>query len=251
MAKLRKLNPAIGRGYGSLSQIIYRQLRDQILWGAITPGDPLTVRGLAERLAVSPMPVRDALRQLAAEELVEITPRSSTRVAHISLRTIQELFLLRRCLEPLAARLAVPNLTVFDIRRLRGFQEKLENAASADNPEAWHRWNQEFHLFVFRKSENTQLERIAQNLWDRNFLHFSGRAVTQAGFRERRAEEHREILHAFEARDAEVADSAWRLHMERSEVETVEFLRQLLPPAARRESRPPTKRAPRRVDTGA
>lgn len=219
----------LGRTYKSLSELVYARVRHEILWGVISSGSVLTVRGIAERLAVSPMPVRDALQRLASEELVEIHPRSATRVAQISPETIQELYLLRRHLEPLAARLAVPHLTPADILRLKALLLKLELAARKDDPAEWHRWNQEFHFLIFRRSGNLQLERVAQSLWDRQFLHFAARAVTQPRFRDRRAIEHRAIVQAIEKGDADATKKAWRDHLVQSEKEAVEHLRQLVP----------------------
>ena len=229
MATTRRTGSHRGLKCTSLSELVYERLRREILWGVIPPGCVLTVRGLAQRLSVSPMPVRDALQRLASEELVEIRPRSSTRVAQISPETIQELYLLRRHLEPLAARLAFPHLTRVDIRRLKGLLQKLEVAARKDDPEEWHRWNQEFHFLIFRRSGNLQLERVAQSLWDRQFLHFAARAVTQAKFRDRRAIEHRRIVQAIAKGDADATEAAWRDHLVQSEAEAVEHLRQLRP----------------------
>jgi DNA-binding GntR family transcriptional regulator len=217
--------------------LVYERLRREILWGVIPPGSVLTVRGLAERLAVSPMPVRDALQRLASEELVEIHPRSSTRVAQISPDTIQELYLIRRHLEPLAARLAVPRMTQADIKRLKSLLQKLEVAAHNDDPEEWHRWNQEFHFLIFRRSGNVQLERVAQGLWDRQLLHFAARAVTQPQFRDRRAAEHWAIVKAIVKGDAAATEEAWREHLIQSETEAVAHLRQLMPNTAPRPER--------------
>jgi DNA-binding GntR family transcriptional regulator len=237
MATLKRIAASLGREYESLSNLVYKRIRDEILWGVIPPGSTLTVRGLAERLAVSPMPVRDALQRLASEELVEISPRSSTRVAQISPETIEELYLLRRHLEPLAARLALPHLTSVDIRRLKSLLQKLEAAARDDDPGEWHRWNQEFHFLIFRRSGNVQLERVAQNLWDRQFLHFAARAVTQSKFRDRRAMEHRTIVQAIVKGDADATEEAWRDHLVQSETEAVAHLRQLTPGIATRPER--------------
>jgi len=234
MTTTRRTGSSRGLKHTSLSELVYERLRREILWGVIPPGSLLTVRGLAERLAVSPMPVRDALRRLASEELVEIHPRSSTRVAQISPDTIQELYLIRRHLEPLAARLAVSRMTRADIRRLKTLLQKLEGAARDDDPEEWHRWNQEFHFLIFRRSGNAQLERVAQSLWDRQFLHFAARAVTQSKFRDRRAVEHRTIVRAIMKGDADTTEEAWRDHLAQSETEAVEHLRQLMPRIAAR-----------------
>jgi DNA-binding GntR family transcriptional regulator len=191
----------------------------------------LSVRKLSERLAVSPMPVRDALRRLATDELVDVAPRSSTRVTQISLERVQEVIEVRCCLEALAARLAVAQLTPSDVERLKRFQKRLDLAAVQDRPEEWHRWNQEFHLLILRKCGNTLLQRMTQDLLERSFRHSTGRAVTQAGFRDRRSKEHRRILRAILRRDPDATEAAWRDHLLQSGIETVDYLRTLTPSA--------------------
>ena len=232
MPDRKPLPTALGKQYESLSDLVYRHLRDQILWGTLPPGSRLSLRGLADHLGVSPMPVRDALRRLATEELVEVAPRSSTRVAQISLDTIREMFEVRTYLEPLAGRLAVAHLTSADLERLQRYQDKLEKATSQHHPEEWHRWNQEFHLFIFRKCGNHLLRRMTESLWNRNFRHLTGRVVTQADFRERRAKEHRQMLQAFRRRDADAVEAAYRRHMVQSGIATMQFLRTLVPKGA-------------------
>ncbi|MBI4574463.1 MAG: GntR family transcriptional regulator [candidate division NC10 bacterium] len=241
------LDGSLGRQYQSLSELVYRRLRDQILWGAIPPGSILSVRKLSERLGVSPMPVRDALRRLATDELVDVAPRSSTRVARVSPERVKEMFEVRSGLEALAARLAVPHLTAADIAYLEKLPEKLDCAAAANRAEEWHRLNQELHLLIFRKCGNSLLQRMTQDLWERNLRHFTGRAVTQAKFRRRRSKEHRRIVSGLMRRDPDEVEAAWRDHVWQSGIETVEYLRTLAPKAAAASAEKPPRRLARRV----
>lgn len=221
------LNGPLGSQYKSLSDLVYRRLRDQIIWGIIRPGSILSVRKLAEELSVSPMPVREALLRLAIEELVEVAPRSSTRVASISLDRVREICEMRNYLEPLAARLGVPHLTPTDIKHIRQWLKKMDAAAAKNRPEEWHRWNQELHALMFRKCGNSFLERVAQDMWERNFRHFTAGAVVKPGFRTRRGVEHRRILKAIEKGDPEATEAAWRDHTTQSGIETLEYLQAL------------------------
>jgi len=220
-------NGPLGSQYKSLSDLVYRRLRDQIIWGIIRPGSILSVRKLAEELSVSPMPVREALLRLALEELVEVAPRSSTRVTSISLDRVREICEMRNYLEPLAARLAVPRLTPTDIKHIHRWLKKMDAAAAKNRPEEWHRWNQELHALMFRKCGNSFLKRVAQDMWERNFRHFTAGAVAKPGFRTRRGVEHRRILKAIEKGDPETTEAAWREHTTQSGVETLEYLRSL------------------------
>lgn len=241
------LDGSLGRQYKSLSELVYRRLRDQILWGTIPSGSLLSVRKLSERLGVSPMPVRDALRRLATDELVDVAPRSSTRVVQVSPERVKEIFEVRSRLEALAARLAVLHLTAADITYLGKLPEKLDCAAATNRAEEWHRLNQELHQLIFRKCGNSLLQRMTQDLWERNFRHFTGRAVTQAKFRRRRSKEHRRIVSALMRRDPDEVEAAWRDHVWQSGIETVEYLRTIASKASATSGEKHPRRLARRV----
>jgi DNA-binding GntR family transcriptional regulator len=221
------LDNSLGREYKSLSELVYQRLRDHILWGTIRPGSILSVRKLSEQFGVSPMPVRDAVRRLATEDLVEVAPRSSTRVARVSPERVKEMFEVRSRLEAFAARLAVAHLTPAELTYLEKLPDKLDCAAAANRSEEWHQLNEKLHLLIFRKCGNSLLWRMTQDLWERNFRHLSGRAATQAKFRHRRSREHRRIVSALMRRDPDEVEAAWRDHVWQSGIETVEYLRSL------------------------
>lgn len=217
-----------GQPYKSLSELVHRQLRERILWGAVPPGSTLSVRKLSEQFGVSPMPVRDALRQLASEGLVEVTPRSSTRVTRISPETVAEISEIRSRLESLAARLALPHLTATDVGRLTYLLRAMDRAAAQNRPADWHRFNEAWHKLVFRRCGNGLLTRLTEDLWERNFRHFSGRVLSQAEFRRIRSKEHGRILQAILRRNPDAVEAAWRHHVHQSGLETVAYLRTLV-----------------------
>ena len=192
----------------SLNEVVYAELRRQILWGEIAAGSTLSVRRLSEQFRVSPMPVRDAIRRLEAEELVEVTPRSSTRVSLVSPDAVREIAEVRSRLEALAARLAVPNLTSADVKRLRELLRAMQEAATRNDPEAWHQGNAEFHRVVIHRSGNRLLMRMTDGLWDRSIRHFSARVLSQAHFRRLRHKEHQRIVQAIVSRDPDEVEQA-------------------------------------------
>ena len=208
------------------------ELRRRILWGEIVAGSTLSVRRLSEQFRVSPMPVRDAIRRLEAEELVEVTPRSSTRVSLVSPEAVREIAEVRSRLEGLAARLAVPNLTSADLKRLRELLRTMQGAAVRNDPEAWHQANAEFHRVVIHRSGNRLLTRMTDGLWDRSIRHFSARVLSQAQFRRLRHQEHQRIVQAIVSRDPNEVEHVWRDHVYRSGLETVDYLRSLTMGAA-------------------
>jgi DNA-binding GntR family transcriptional regulator len=217
--------PSLDSRPQSLNEAVYGELRRQILWGEIVAGSTLSVRRLSEQFRVSPMPVRDAIRRLEAEELVEVTPRSSTRVSLVSPEAVREIAEVRSRLEALAARLAVPNLRAADIRRLRELLRAMQGAAARNDPEAWHHGNAEFHRVVIHQSGNRLLIRMTDGLWDRSIRHFSARVLSQAHFRRLRHREHQRIVQAIVSRDADEVERVWRDHVYQSGLETVDYLR--------------------------
>jgi DNA-binding GntR family transcriptional regulator len=228
----------------SLNEVVYAELRRQILWGEIVAGSTLSVRRLSEQFRVSPMPVRDAIRRLEAEELVEVTPRSSTRVSLVSPEAVREIAEVRSRLEALAARLAVPNLRAADIRRLRELLRAMQGAATGNDPEAWHQANAEFHRVVIYQSGNRLLIRMTDGLWDRSIRHFSARVLSQAHFRRLRHREHQRIVQAIVNRDADEVERVWRDHVYQSGLETVDYLRSVAMNATSLAPRRPVPRGP-------
>src|SRR5437867_2745232 len=98
-------------GYRPLQQILRAKLRDAILGGRHEPGERLAISAIARRYGVSAIPVREALRGLEAEGIVEFSPNRGAVVRKLSQAELLETFLLRTTLEILAIRHAIPNLT--------------------------------------------------------------------------------------------------------------------------------------------
>ena len=93
-------------GAVSKADLVHRQLKEEIELGELAPGTPLSELSLVERTGASRTPVREALRRLAAEGLVDLTPRQGARVSRVSLQNVRDLFDFRAMLEPEAIRQA-------------------------------------------------------------------------------------------------------------------------------------------------
>lgn len=135
-------SPEIGRQYRSLTQIIMETLRERILDGGYEPGARLNITELAHQFSVSPVPVREALRNLETEGLVEFQLNRGVVVQELSPEQVRELYLLRTPLEMLAATEAVRASTEKSTRRLRTILAKMKKTQGA--PE-WHSLHNEFH----------------------------------------------------------------------------------------------------------
>lgn len=127
----------------TLAEQIAERLREDILSGTVPGGRRLSQEALAEQFRVSRVPVRDALRQLRAEGLIEGDGRSGMTVAELSPLDLEELYDMRIALEPVVARLATPRMRSSDVAEMTR-QLALMEAASEPSP-AWFEAHAAFH----------------------------------------------------------------------------------------------------------
>ena len=133
-------------------------IRNDIVHLKIKPGEPLNEIRLAKELQVSRTPVREALRRLAAEGLVTVTPNVGARVSEINLRDFRELIEFRIILERGAAHLIAINSTADDLRSMRQLHEKALSEETEDLDKLTD-LDSEFHLIIRRAAHNKLLEK--------------------------------------------------------------------------------------------
>jgi len=187
------------------SDSVFTVLRESILTRVFSPGDRLDVKVLAGELGVSPTPVKDAINRLAHEGLIDVRPRSGTFVVELTLQAVVETFQIRRALECLAAETLVERLTPELLKRFTRLIEDLERPLKSDADHTAHeRANAALHALIVEASGNRRLYEIYSSL-DAHLtiarLHARRRPSTQRLAQER--QEHRVILAALKARDAD------------------------------------------------
>lgn len=197
----------------TLEEQVYKALRTALLEGRLVHGQKLVQEALASELGTSRVPVRDALRRLEAEGLVITDERGSYYVKSFGPEDVEEIYALRVLLEPYATSRAIPHLTAEDVEELSLLLNEMEQAARAGDRETYVQLNRKFHTLLYEASGQRRLLRIIQNLW-------SGlpplTPLTIPGQIERSITEHRALLRALEARDAEKASEIVRLHVQRA-----------------------------------
>lgn len=127
-------------------QTAARIIREKILTGDLDPGTKLNQHRLAAELGMSRIPVRDALRSLAGEGLVDLRAHTTAVVADISMEDLQELYELRIAIEPALGRLAIPQLTDRHCDEMADILDKLETTADAA---PWLALNNRFHETMY------------------------------------------------------------------------------------------------------
>jgi DNA-binding GntR family transcriptional regulator len=133
---------------------VLERVRTAILAGDLPAGETLRQEDLAERLGVSRMPVREAIKRLHSEGLVEVLPSRRVRVAALSRAEIEDIYDMRAALEPLAVRLAVPRLTK---AQLRDAAHALEAAEDEEDADTFGVRNAAFHLALMNPCERPRL----------------------------------------------------------------------------------------------
>jgi DNA-binding GntR family transcriptional regulator len=206
---------AKGPGTRTLVEYASQQLREQILSGALAAGERIHLDGVAEDFGISAIPVREALRTLATEGLVTPLPHRGYTVAPVTIEDLEETYRIRLVLEPLAVQLAVPRLTRADLRFL-GEELDLLGRAFRDGHWPDHRTHHRaFHFGIYEKCNSPWLIRFTDMLWV-NSERYQRMTTQIQGQLTQRAKEHRRILAACRAGDADKAAELMNDHLSRS-----------------------------------
>lgn len=196
--------PRRGFDKATLTDRVYESLREDILTNRLPPGTPLQEAAIARALEVSRGPVREALRRLAAEGLVDLIPRRGAVVSSLSREEFLDAYRVREALEVLAIRLATPRLTEEDLQELERLHEAMVQAAAANDVDAFFAANAAFHELFVDRSGNLILQDYYYPLVDQ-MRRYRLRSVSLRGGLLRSCDEHRAILDALRRRDAEAA----------------------------------------------
>jgi DNA-binding GntR family transcriptional regulator len=196
----------------SLHDGVATRLRAMVFDEALRPGEWIDEKALAEAWQVSRTPLREALKVLAAEGLVELVPHRGCRVIQLTDADADALFPVMALLEGRCALEAVRKATEDDLRRLRRLHDELEHHAAANDIDGYYRANHAFHSQVQALAANRWLDRTTGDL--RRFMRLMrGRQLALPGRIEASINEHRVLIDAFEQRDAARAERAMHDHL--------------------------------------
>lgn len=208
-------------GFPTKHRFAYEQIKESILTGSLRPGDRLNTRILAERLGISEIPVREAIKQLEAEGLVVVVPHVGATVTAFSATDVLELYQILAILEPSVTALSVPHFSEAALQRLVEVGKTMDAAMAAGDVEAYGRLNREFHFTIYSACPNRRLQALVHQLWEHAARY---RAVFKlvSGHAEQSHREHHEIIGAIlrgDAREAEQAMARHRRHVMESLLE--------------------------------
>ncbi|MER2605273.1 MAG: GntR family transcriptional regulator [Siculibacillus sp.] len=161
---------AVGEGDGAaddtpLHDRVYRSLRDALITGRIVPGRAVTLRGLAQSLGVSPMPVREAIRRVSAEGGLVVGANRRVWVPDMDPERFDELVRARALLEPEAAVRALPHIDAARLERLRDIDDGIDVALERGDVEAYMAGNHRFHFEIYAAAPSRVLLPLIESLW--------------------------------------------------------------------------------------
>jgi len=206
---------------GSRSEFAYQRLRDSIQEGSLKPGQRVMELEVADWLSVSRTPVRDAIRRLESEGMLEHEPHNGLVVAQLDRQAVMELYVMREVLEATAAGLCArqaSEIEVEDIVDLVRHEEALQG-----KPDELAGHNRRFHVAIHRGAHNRYLEKSLVAVNDSMWL--LGKSQMLLPDRARIAlSEHGELARAIQQRDPAAAEAAARKHVRSAQRERLKLL---------------------------
>jgi DNA-binding GntR family transcriptional regulator len=197
----------------SLRETIYEQIRDDITFGKLYPGQRLTEATLADALKASRSPVREALRQLESEGLITFERNKGIAVSRLSMKQVDEIFDIRMVLEGYAAYLTVARgLTDHDMQYLDKLNKALQQNAEKNDDQSWFQNNAKFHNFFRCHSGNHNLEQLISML-ERRVYRYKYMSVSFPDQLKYYLEQHNNIIKACKKNDPDLVKVRMQEHL--------------------------------------
>lgn len=214
----------MGIEFKTKTQVVHERIREEIIAGKIKPGQRLVISDLAKDFGHSEIPVREAIRQLESEGIVQVTPHVGAVVSEINEKEFLEIYIIRIELEVLATRLAVPHIGEKALNKLNSLIQKAEIAIDEGKHEKLGTLNKDFHLSIYQAGPYSYLYRMILGLWEKFefsnsvFAYVPDRAVPSWY-------EHRQIVEAIKNKDADLAAELVREQKFRTKTALERFLK--------------------------
>ncbi len=204
----------------SLRGKVFTQLQNDILNGKYSTGDSLIETRLSEEMGVSRTPIREAIRQLELEGLVQSIPNKGAIVTGISAKDIEDIYIIRMMIEGLAARWAAENITDDELAELKETIELEEFYTLKNDTEHLLKFDSMFHEIIFKASKSRPLMHMLST-----FHHYLQSArnisISSPGRAQKALEEHKAILKAITERDSEMAEKLTTEHVKNASINLI------------------------------
>ncbi len=220
-----------------LRDIVAQELRALIARGELGAGEWLRQERLAASLGVSFTPIREALKQLEAEGLVEHVPYRGVRVIEFTTEDVLDVYTMRSELEGLAAGAAAQRMSAAQLDEVRRLHQAMVDAGGMEHLQQVRELNRQFHSLIIEASGRKYLIRTLGMIWSwfptMLWNQFAQTANASAPNREAADNsEHAQIVAALEARDSAAAERLMRCHIDQARQTLVAFLNEQKEPLA-------------------
>ncbi len=229
--QLARATPAVPL---SMSEYVTALLRDQILHGQRPLGSRLDQRKLAEEFGVSVVPLREGLRRLEAEGLVEVHARRGAFVSMPGAEELRELSTIRQLLDPLATEKGAERMSDAALTHLARLIEDMRRETERGDFDALSRVDREFHLSIYEQADMPILLQLITNLRDRYAI-VSRLCMDIPDYSSRSLREHEQIYEACRKRSPQLAADLMRQHLSFALDTLLALLPALLPRLTTRE----------------
>jgi len=207
--------------------IVYTALKKEINSGYLMPGTRLIELELADRHTVSRTIIRESMKQLAAEGLVDLIPYKGAAVSKTSIKDLEEIYRIHQDLEGLAAYLATGRLTKKQIAELEHIH-KSSKAHSHDDVAGWQKWNARFHRTMIDNCGNRRLVKLLKT-HEIQFARYWFLLLSIPGRIEESIKEHAEIIAAVKAGEADRVRAVMERHFESASRKLLDIVRSIYP----------------------
>jgi DNA-binding GntR family transcriptional regulator len=223
----QRLTPTLTRE-GTLQttqDLVALNLRRWVADGTLRPGDRINVEAVAESIGCSMIPVREALRVLAKENIVTILPHRGAFVRVLSSDEIAEVYWVRQMLESRALGNAAPHLTEEEWKRLQEMVDEMDRVTQSGDVLGYMAIDREFHLSMYRKYNSDYLVGLCSDAYHASQAYRLAHARLP-GRAEQGNREHRAILEALMRRDIPTAQAILQKHLGDAANYLIGFVRQ-------------------------
>lgn len=196
----------------TLHQEVADRIYQMIRKGELEMGQKIIENELCSVLGISRTPLREAIRALSSEGLVELKPNRGAFVVQPSVDEIRDMFEAMSILEGICTNMAVGKMTEEDFKKLEGLHQQLEQHYEARDQEEYINVNNTFHTYIQEMLQNKTINNVLNGLRRKIFL-FRFRQLYLKNRFDESIKEHRAIIKTFKDRDAEAAERLMRTHL--------------------------------------
>ena len=195
-----------------LHQEVANQIREMIRNGVLVKGQKVNEKHLCESMGVSRTPVRESLRMLSSEGLIDLIPHKGAYVSQPPIKEISDMFEVMSVLEGTCARLATKKMTEKNFSKIEALHQELEKHYRNRDHKAYLDNNNIYHVFIQELSGNKVVNDVINGLRQKILL-YRHRQLYQPERFDQSIQEHRDLLEAFRKRDAALAERLMKRHL--------------------------------------